>query len=42
MGIVRALLVGELLTGGFVLQPTKATLLTRGEQDRHVQHFAGG
>jgi hypothetical protein len=28
MGIVRALLVGELLAGSLALQPAKATLLT--------------
>ena len=42
MEILHALLMGDLLTGGLARQPTKATLLTRGEQARHVQHLAGG
>jgi len=43
MAIVRTLFEGELLlTGCLALQPAKATLLTRGEQARHVQHLAGG
>src|SRR5687767_11003294 len=42
MGTLRALLVGELLTGGLVLQSAKATLLTRREQAGHVQHLTGG